>query len=86
MRLVFVLDCNDADRLAAFWAAAIGYRVSSSSDPYVVLVPETDDGPELVLQRVGERRTACISTSGPQKWTRPSSGSLRSAPEGFSPT
>jgi len=57
MRLVFVLDCKDPDNLVEFWSAAIGYRVSSSSEPYVVLVPDDGDGPELVLQRVGEPKT-----------------------------
>jgi predicted enzyme related to lactoylglutathione lyase len=57
VRLVFVLDCKDPDGLAAFRTAAIGYRVSSSSEPYVVLVPENGHGPELVLQRVGEPKT-----------------------------
>jgi predicted enzyme related to lactoylglutathione lyase len=57
MRLVFVLDCKDPVSLAAFWSAAIGYRVSGSSEPYVVLVADDGDGPELVLQRVGEPKT-----------------------------
>jgi predicted enzyme related to lactoylglutathione lyase len=57
MRLVFVRDCRDPDRLASFWSEAIGSRVSASSEPYVVLVAENDGGPELVLQRVGEPRT-----------------------------
>jgi hypothetical protein len=43
----------DADRLAAFWAATTGYLVSSCSDPYVMLVPGTDDGLKPVFQRVG---------------------------------
>jgi hypothetical protein len=57
MRLVIVLDCNDADRLVAFWTASIRYRVFGYSDPYVVLVPESAEGPELLLQRVGEPKT-----------------------------
>ena len=57
MRLVFVLDCRDPDRLASFWSEAIGYRVSTSAEPYVVLVPANGHGPELVLQRVGEPKT-----------------------------
>jgi predicted enzyme related to lactoylglutathione lyase len=57
MRLVLVLDCIDPDRLASFWSEAIGYRVSGSSEPYVVLVPEKGAGPELLLQRVGEPKT-----------------------------
>jgi predicted enzyme related to lactoylglutathione lyase len=54
MRLVCVLDCRDPARLAQFWAEAIGYTLSSSGGPYVVLIPRDGDGPELVLQRVAE--------------------------------
>ncbi len=58
MRLVLVLDCHDPARLAQFWTEAIGYRQSSSADPYLVLVPRHGDGPELVLQRVPEPKSA----------------------------
>jgi predicted enzyme related to lactoylglutathione lyase len=58
MRLVFVLDCQDPDRLAEFWTRAIDYRIADSVEPYVVLVPQQGDGPELLLQRVPEPKTA----------------------------
>lgn len=58
MRLVFVLDCEDPARLSHFWSEAIDYRVSSAVDPYVVLVPRGGDGPEFVLQRVSEPKSA----------------------------
>lgn len=58
VRLVLVLNCRDPGRLGRFWAEAIGYRQSSSADPCLVLVPRHGDGPELVLQRVPELKTA----------------------------
>jgi len=54
MRVVVVLDCLQPERLAQFWAEALGYRRAPSSDPYLVLVPDGQSGPELVLQRVSE--------------------------------
>jgi predicted enzyme related to lactoylglutathione lyase len=54
MRLVFVLDCQDPDRLALFWIEAIGYRRSDSAEPYVVLIDANRAGPDIVLQRVAE--------------------------------
>jgi catechol 2,3-dioxygenase-like lactoylglutathione lyase family enzyme len=57
VRLLFVLDCRDPDRLADFWAAALGYRRGALHEPYVVLSP-TRDGPELLLQRVPEPKVA----------------------------
>lgn len=54
MRLVFVLDCADPAELARFWAPALDCRVDGSGDPYVVLVPESPNQPELLLKRVPE--------------------------------
>ncbi len=56
MRLVVVLDCLQPERLAQFWAKALGYRQAPSGGgvPYVVLVPDERSGPDLVLQRVPE--------------------------------
>jgi predicted enzyme related to lactoylglutathione lyase len=54
MRVVVVLDCLQPERLAQFWAEALGYRQAPSSDPYRVLVPDAQPGPDLVLQRVPE--------------------------------
>lgn len=53
-----VLDCHDPDRLARFWAQALGYKEAGRDDPYILLVPERDSGPEFVLQRVGDPKTA----------------------------
>lgn len=56
-RIVIVLDTLDPERLASFWAGALGYQPSTAREPYVVLVPERPSGPELVLQRVAEPKT-----------------------------
>lgn len=52
-----VLDCADAERLAAFWAPALGYASLGAAGAYVVLVPEGKSGPKLLLQRVPEPKT-----------------------------
>jgi glyoxalase superfamily protein len=54
MRIVVVLDCRQPERLAGFWAQALAYRRAPSGGPYVVLVPDAQPGPDLVLQRVAE--------------------------------
>lgn len=54
--LEIVLDCNDPESLAPFWAAALGYRIQGFRDPYLALTPETGDGPRFILQRVPEAR------------------------------
>ena len=56
-RIVLVLDCTDPERLASFWASALGYRKSASDEPYIVLVPDDPSRPDLVLQRVAEPKT-----------------------------
>src|SRR5687767_4328265 len=54
MRLVFVLDCADPERLADFWAPALGYRRDAPSPPYVSLRDPSGAGPQWLLQRVPE--------------------------------
>jgi predicted enzyme related to lactoylglutathione lyase len=55
--LVIVLDCNDLDRMAEFWAAALGYVRMHTQEPYTsVEPPEGEHGVELLLQRVPERK------------------------------
>jgi hypothetical protein len=56
VRLVLVLDCADPNQLAGFWAQALRCRANGAGDPYVVLVPEAPDQPELLLQHVPERK------------------------------
>src|SRR5882757_1167124 len=53
-QLLPVLDCVDADRLADFWAATLGYRRGGFHPPYVSLTDPDDKGPELLLQQVPE--------------------------------
>jgi predicted enzyme related to lactoylglutathione lyase len=57
--VVLILDCNDLERTAAFWAAALRYREAYRSEPYLVLMPGEGDGSGLVLQlqRVPEPKT-----------------------------
>jgi predicted enzyme related to lactoylglutathione lyase len=51
-----VLDCLDPRALAQFWAPALGYREVGSVDNYTLLVPDGDNGPRLLLQRVPEEK------------------------------
>ena len=47
------IDAVEADPIAAFWEAALGYRRLYQREPYIVLGPPPDDGrPRLVIQRV----------------------------------
>lgn len=53
-----VLDCDDSERLADFWAAALGYRRFGSAGTYRSIVPpEGESGPKLILQQVDEPKT-----------------------------
>jgi predicted enzyme related to lactoylglutathione lyase len=49
-----VLDCADPERLAEFWADALGYANVGSAGVYVALYPPEGNGPKLLLQRVIE--------------------------------
>jgi catechol 2,3-dioxygenase-like lactoylglutathione lyase family enzyme len=49
-----VIDCADPEALAAFWAAALGYRPVGFHEPYFLLLPELRAFPPLILQRVTE--------------------------------
>ncbi len=50
MRMNFVPDCADPDKLADFWAAALGLERSGSGAPYVSLREPGTGRPELLLQ------------------------------------
>jgi predicted enzyme related to lactoylglutathione lyase len=52
-----VLDCTDPERLAAFWAPALGYVNLGTAGSYVALFPDGRPGPKLLLQRVPEPKT-----------------------------
>jgi hypothetical protein len=49
-----VLDCADPERMAAFWAPALGYVDLGTAGVYAVLVPNGRPGPKLLLQQVPE--------------------------------
>jgi len=49
-----VLDCADPQRLAEFWAPALGYLNLGTAGAYVALFPDGRPGPKLLLQRVAE--------------------------------
>lgn len=51
-----VLDCNDPERLAEFWAPALGYVNLGTFGNYVALFPDGRRGPKLLLQRVAETK------------------------------
>jgi predicted enzyme related to lactoylglutathione lyase len=57
VRLLVVLDCVDADALADFWAAALGFRRGSFHPPYVRLVDPQDRWPNVLLQQVPEPKS-----------------------------
>lgn len=49
---LIVLDCQDLDRAANFWCAALGYDAPfPQSGPYLQLVAEQRGGVELLLQQ-----------------------------------
>jgi predicted enzyme related to lactoylglutathione lyase len=55
MHIAVVLDCADPERLARFWAEALGYRQQRLEEPYLMLLPaQRGAGPVLALQRVPE--------------------------------
>ena len=49
-----VLDCADPERLAEFWAPALGYVNLGTVGSYVALFPDGRPGPKLLLQKVAE--------------------------------
>jgi len=55
-RLGLVLDCADPERLAEFWAAALGYQRLGAAGQYVLLHPSEQSEPKLLLQRVPEAK------------------------------
>lgn len=49
-----VVDCADADRLAAFWAAVLDVEVGGRWKQYVLLKAPGGGGPALAFQEVPE--------------------------------
>jgi predicted enzyme related to lactoylglutathione lyase len=58
MDITLNLDVADLDRMEAFWCAALGYRRRGAVNQYRSFVPESGDGPKLILQPVPEPKTA----------------------------
>ena len=56
-QLGLVLDCADPERLAEFWAPALGYVNLGAAGSYVALFPNGAPGPKLLLQQVAEPKT-----------------------------
>ena len=52
-----VLDCADPEKLAEFWAPALGYVSLGTFGSYVALFPDGRPGPKLLLQRVEEPKS-----------------------------
>ena len=52
-----VLDVSDADRAAAFWAAALGYVPFGRWEQYRSLVDPDGAGPKLILQQVADAKS-----------------------------
>jgi catechol 2,3-dioxygenase-like lactoylglutathione lyase family enzyme len=44
----WTLDVHDVDRMAAFWSAALGYRVDRGDDGSAKLYPSDDAGPDVL--------------------------------------
>jgi len=55
--LAFTLDCHDPDRLAEFWALALGYERAGGVQQYRVLVHPDRTQPKMLLQQVPEAKT-----------------------------
>jgi hypothetical protein len=49
-----VIDCTDPNALAAFWAAALGYRDAGRYEQYAILLPPDAAHPPVLLQEVPE--------------------------------
>ena len=52
-----VIDCADPERLATFWAAALGYEKVGWFEPYYLLAPPVAGFPPVVLQRVPDPKS-----------------------------
>ncbi|QWF83065.1 VOC family protein [Amycolatopsis sp. CA-230715] len=54
---MITIDCADPQRLAAFWADALGTEISHDYGEFLFLTPAKPDGPALGFQRVPEPRS-----------------------------
>jgi predicted enzyme related to lactoylglutathione lyase len=55
-----VIDCANPERLADFWAEALGYTKAGMFDPYFVLLPQERAYPPVMLQRVAEPKAGKV--------------------------
>jgi predicted enzyme related to lactoylglutathione lyase len=55
-KISLVIDCEDPEHLAQFWAPALGYTNVGTFGSYVAL--HADGAPLLLLQRVTERKAS----------------------------
>jgi predicted enzyme related to lactoylglutathione lyase len=56
--VVIVVDCEDLDRAADFWTEVLGYsRDGEPSERYLSLLPASEHGPDVLLQKVPERKS-----------------------------
>lgn len=57
-RIEIGIDCRDPERLAPFWAAALGYRIGDldRAGVYLDLVPPEPSLPVVYLQKVPEAK------------------------------
>jgi predicted enzyme related to lactoylglutathione lyase len=51
-----VIDCNDLDRVSAFWAGLLDLPVTGKEDDWIDLGPLGAGGPVLSFQRVPEAK------------------------------
>ncbi len=63
LNIDIVIDCVAPERLAEFWAAALGYRNVGWFDPYLLLAPPVTGFPSVVLKQVADAKT---TTTGRQ--------------------
>lgn len=58
-RIEVGIDCADPERLAPFWATALGYEIGDldGDGVYLDLLPPDDSHPVVYLQRVPEEKT-----------------------------
>lgn len=52
-----VIDCEDPDRAADFWAAVLGYVRTASAANYRVITDPAGVGPKVILQGVPEAKS-----------------------------
>jgi hypothetical protein len=54
MKIALVLDCSNPEALATFWTQALHYQRAGKMGPYVILLPDGWEAPEILLQHVPE--------------------------------